>query len=74
MLDRISEVRTAPDGGSALFVVRRTDWEADRGRTVLWRVNLSAKAATPEPVAGIGEGVCPRAWRPTAFQMMAGLW
>lgn len=62
MLDRISEVRTAPDGGSALFVVRRTDWEADRGRTVLWRVNLSAKAATPEPVAGIGEGVGSPRW------------
>jgi len=62
MLDRVSEVRTAPDGGSALFVVRRTDWEADRGRTSLWRVNLSPKPATPEPVPGIGEGVSSPRW------------
>ena len=56
-LDRVSEVRLAPDGRSAVYVVRRTDWEANRGRTSLWRIDLSARNAGPAPLPAVGDDV-----------------
>lgn len=56
-LDRVSEVRLAPDGRSAIYVVRRTDWEANRGRTSLWRIDLSARNAEPAPLPAVGDDV-----------------
>jgi dipeptidyl aminopeptidase/acylaminoacyl peptidase len=38
-MDRISDPQVSPDGTRAVFVVRRTDLEADRGRTDLWLVS-----------------------------------
>ena len=57
MLDRVSEVRLAPDGRSALYVLRRTDWEANRGRTALWSIDLETRGAEARPVAAIGDDV-----------------
>jgi len=37
-MDRISGPEVSPDGKSVVFVVRRTDLEANRGRTDLWMV------------------------------------
>jgi dipeptidyl aminopeptidase/acylaminoacyl peptidase len=38
-MDRISDPQVAPDGQWVVFVVRRTDLEANRGRTDLWLVS-----------------------------------
>ena len=57
MLDRVSDVHVAPDGRTAVYLVRRTDWEANRGRTALWRVDLKARIPEAEPVPGIGDDV-----------------
>jgi len=38
-MDRISDLQVSPDGRTVVFVVRKTDLEADRGRTDLWLVN-----------------------------------
>ncbi len=37
-MDRISDVQVSPDGTTAVFVVRSTDLEANKGRTDLWLV------------------------------------
>lgn len=39
-MQRISDVRVSPDGTQAVFVLRTTDVEADRGRTDLWSVGV----------------------------------
>jgi dipeptidyl aminopeptidase/acylaminoacyl peptidase len=39
-MDRITEPQPSPQGDRAVFVVRVTDMEANRGRTDLWMVNL----------------------------------
>ncbi|MDX1501051.1 MAG: S9 family peptidase [Thermoanaerobaculia bacterium] len=46
-LDRISDPRPAPDGGSVVFVRRATDREANRGRTDLWRVGIDGSDLRP---------------------------
>jgi len=61
-LDRVSEVRLAPDGRSAVYVVRRTDWEANRGRTSLWRIDLNARNAEPMRMAEVGDDVGSPHW------------
>ena len=38
-MDRISEPQPSPKGDRVVFVVRTTDFEANRGRTDLWMVN-----------------------------------
>ena len=38
-MDRVSDPQVAPDGKWVVFVVRRTDREANRGRTDLWLVS-----------------------------------
>jgi len=38
-MDRISDLQVSPDGRQVVFVVRKTDLEANRGRTDLWLVN-----------------------------------
>jgi dipeptidyl aminopeptidase/acylaminoacyl peptidase len=38
-MDRITDPQVAPDGTSIVFVVRRTDLDANRGRTDLWMVS-----------------------------------
>lgn len=38
-MDRISDAQVSPDGESIVFVVRKTDLQANRGRTDLWLVS-----------------------------------
>jgi len=38
-MDRISDPQVSPDGKRVAFVVRKTDLEANRGRTDLWLVD-----------------------------------
>jgi dipeptidyl aminopeptidase/acylaminoacyl peptidase len=37
-MDRISDPQVSPDGNSVVFVLRKTDLEANKGRTDLWMV------------------------------------
>jgi dipeptidyl aminopeptidase/acylaminoacyl peptidase len=39
-MDRISDPQVSPDGKHVVFVLRKTDLEANRGRTDLWLVNV----------------------------------
>ncbi|MEW5700908.1 MAG: S9 family peptidase [Candidatus Zixiibacteriota bacterium] len=39
-MDRISEPMVSPDGKQVVFVLRKTDLEANRGRTDLWLVGV----------------------------------
>lgn len=39
-MDRISETQVSPDGKWAVFTLRKTDLEANRGRTDLWLVGV----------------------------------
>jgi len=42
-MDRISECQLSPDGKHIVFTLRKTDLEANRGRTDLWLVDTSGK-------------------------------
>ncbi len=46
-MKRISDVHVSPDGSRAVFVLRETDLEADRGRTDLWSVGVDGEGLTP---------------------------
>ncbi|MFO7654025.1 MAG: S9 family peptidase [Candidatus Krumholzibacteriia bacterium] len=48
-MDRISDAQVSPDGRRAIFTLRETDLEANRGRTDLWLVELERGAARGEP-------------------------
>ncbi len=42
-MDRISEAQVSPDGKTIVFSLRKTDLEANRGRTDLWLVGVDGK-------------------------------
>lgn len=42
-LDRISSTQLSPDGKTLVFVLRKTDMDANRGRTDLWMVDTAGK-------------------------------
>ena len=42
-MDRISEPAVSPDGKQIVFVLRKTDLEANRGRTDLWLTDIDGK-------------------------------
>jgi len=42
-MERISDPQVSPDGRKVVFVVQKTDLEADKGRTDLWLVGTSGK-------------------------------
>ncbi len=53
-MDRISELQPSPQGDRVVFVVRTTDFEANRGRTDLWMVNIDGSGLirlTADPAA-----------------------
>ena len=45
-MDRISDPEVSPDGRKLVFVLRKTDLEANRGRTDLWLVNVDGTGLT----------------------------
>ena len=55
MLDRISGLDVSPDGRYAIFNVRATDMENNKGVTTLWMKDLS-DPAKPEVKLGVSEG------------------
>jgi dipeptidyl aminopeptidase/acylaminoacyl peptidase len=42
-MDRISEPTVSPDGAQIVFVLRKTDLEANKGRTDLWLIGVDGK-------------------------------
>ncbi len=42
-MDRISDFHVSPDGAKIVFVVRKTDLEANKGRTDLWMVDTQGR-------------------------------
>lgn len=42
-MERISEAQVSPDGQNIVFTLRKTDLEANRGRTDLWLVDVDGK-------------------------------
>jgi len=46
-LHRLSDARVSPDGHYVTYSLTETDLEADKRRTDLWLIDLSAKDATP---------------------------
>ncbi len=42
-MDRISDPQVSPDGKQIVFVLRKTDLQADKGRTDLWLVDTDGK-------------------------------
>ncbi|MBK8950741.1 MAG: S9 family peptidase [Flavobacteriales bacterium] len=55
MLDRISGLAVDPEGSAALFSVRATDMEANRGVSALWMKDLR-DPKRPEVKVPVGEG------------------
>ena len=45
-LKRLSGLKVSPDGSKAVFVLRSTDLEANRGRTDLWLINADGSNLT----------------------------
>jgi dipeptidyl aminopeptidase/acylaminoacyl peptidase len=52
MLSRASSPTVSPDGHWLVWQQRETDLAGDRGRYDLWRLDLTAKGATPEKLIG----------------------
>ena len=48
MMNRISDVRVSPDGKAAVFQMRETDYDENRGRTGIWRLDLTKRNAQPQ--------------------------
>lgn len=62
-LERISQVQVSPDGTRVCFVLRTTDFDANRGRTNLWTCDIDGgglRRLTTHPDGGAGN---PR-WSP----------
>lgn len=50
MMERVSDPQLSADGKHVAFSVRRTDWEANKGVTSLWLLDLAQKNASPKRV------------------------
>ena len=62
MLDRVSDPQLSPDGQVLVYTLRETDWDANRGRTGLWRLALGAPDAQPERLTAAGSNASSPRW------------
>ena len=53
-LKRLSEVQISPDGSMAVYALRETDMEGNRGQTRLWALGLINPEAQPRPLTAFG--------------------
>ncbi len=61
LLDRVSDPRVSPDGRFAVYQLRRTDLEANKGTTSLWLLDLKTPGAAPRALtAPSGDASSPR--------------
>jgi acylaminoacyl-peptidase len=63
-LDRVSDPRASPDGRFALYGLRSTDWNNNRGQNALWIVDLSARQPTPRRLPASDGGASSARWGP----------
>ena len=56
MMDRVGAPLVSPDGKTAAFTVRTTDWEANRGHNSLWTVPVAGGEARQIVGPAIGAG------------------
>lgn len=61
-LNQVSEPALSPDGGTVVFTVRATDMDANRGRTDLWSLDLTAKDARPRRLTSSPENDSSPQW------------
>ena len=47
MMDRVSDPHLSPSGNDVAFTVRSTDWDANKGVTSVWLLDLARKGAEP---------------------------
>ena len=54
MMERVSDPALSPDGKQVLYQLRQTDYEANRGRTSLWRVGIDGGEPVKLTEPGLG--------------------
>ena len=64
MMDRVSDPHVSPDGHWAVYGLRTTNWEANKGVTSLWLVDLKASGAVPRRLAASNGGAMAPQWSP----------
>lgn len=62
--DRVADVRVSPSGAIAIYQLRSTDWDRNRGVQSLWRLDLTTKASTPVRLAISDGGASSGRWSP----------
>ncbi|MBC6981612.1 S9 family peptidase [Caulobacter sp. 17J80-11] len=62
MLERISDPQVSPDGRFAVYSLRQTDWEKNKGVNSLWIVDLKAKGAQPARMGASDGGALSPRW------------
>lgn len=62
--DRVSSPQLAPDGGSLVYQLRETDFEADKGLNSLWTLALAGGKATPQRITPASLGAHDAQWAP----------
>lgn len=63
-LNRASEPRVSPDGRSLAYTLRETDFDANRGVTSIWRLDLADRAARPQRLTAVGSNASSPRWAP----------
>src|SRR5579871_1146159 len=48
MMDRVSDPHLSPDGSAVAFSVRATDYDANKGVTSIWTLDLAHDGAVPQ--------------------------
>ena len=64
MMDRVSDPHVSPDGRWAVYSLRVTNWEANKGVTSLWLVDLRTPGAVPRRLAASTGGAMAPQWSP----------
>ena len=62
MLDRVSEPRLSPDGRQLAYVLRETDYAANKGLTSIWLLDLDAADAAPRRMTAPGSSASSPRW------------
>lgn len=63
-LRRLSDPQVSPDGRQVAYVLRETDIEANKGRTDLWLLDLTAQHAQPKRLAADAANESSPRWAP----------
>ena len=56
MMHRLGAPSVSPDGRYAIFTMSTTDLAANKRNNTLYLLDLKAKGAAPQPLAGAPEG------------------